>query len=164
MKCAEAREAILAADPRELDGTVESDLAGHLDECARCREWGDALLRGEAWLALALSRAVPELDLDLILDLAESEGSGSRRWAPRHGRLMPRSKPFRVGLPLAFAAGLAALALFRGPPSLPGPPFVPSQDHIGLEVEVPPDRSVALLATNDPTVTVLWIFPGSEES
>jgi hypothetical protein len=60
-------------------------------------------------------------------------------------------------LPLAAAAALAAILLLREP-SLPGPLYSPPERAAAFEAEVPPDQNVAILATSDPNITVLWLF------
>jgi hypothetical protein len=148
MTCAEAREAILEADVSELEGDVATPLAWHLGACSRCREVAAAVLAGERGLALELIRAVPELDLDDILAAVTSTSRSASPWR---------------FAPLALAAGLAALFLAREPTSLPGPAFEPAQAAPGLDLEVPPGWTAAVLATDDPNITVLWLFPRSDE-
>lgn len=174
MTCAEAREAILDADPAELMGTGDGELSRHLGRCSRCRNLAAAVLEGETILAAELVNAVPVPDLDHILaegslEASDAWGRGSlgarvlrpaRRFLPVR---MHRSVSRRVLLPLALAAGAASLLLFRGPSPLPGPAFTPLAAAPGLEVEAPPDRSVVLLATEDPNLVVVWLFPPSEE-
>lgn len=187
MTCAEAREAVLEADLSELAGTGNSNLARHLGACSRCRELAAEVLAGEQGLALELIRAVPELDLDHVLAAVTSTsrgvsgastsrgtpgGAGSHglpgAWALRDLRSVTglresRSASRRALAALALAAGLAALFLAREPTSLPGPAFAPAQGEPSLDLEVPPGWTAAVLATDDPNITVLWLFPRSDE-
>ena len=59
-------------------------------------------------------------------------------------------------IPLA-AAAVAVLFLAREP-DLPGTEFSPSGSFSGLEVEAPEGQSVAILRTNNPDISVVWIF------
>jgi hypothetical protein len=57
------------------------------------------------------------------------------------------------------AAAAALAALFLGTePQLPGEPYRPPPETPGLGLEVPEGQNVAVLATNDPDITVLWFF------
>lgn len=151
MTCAEALQAILEADPSELEGKGESRLVGHLRECPRCGEKARTVLIQEEALGQGLAEAVPLPNLDALLDQALAPGG--KPWTLRF-------RPRRTGLtllPLAAAATLAALFLGRDP-RLPGDPYAPVDPAPGLGLEVPDGRDVAVLATNDPTITVLWFF------
>jgi hypothetical protein len=176
MMCAEAREAILEADLSELEGGGATPLARHLGMCSQCRELARRVLVGEEAMASELIQAVPKLQLDHILAAGWPGAAGAHATSgagPVHASVsafrlrnyvrltVPLFNARRALLPLALAAGLAALFIVREPRSLPGPAFAPAQEVIGLEVEVPPDRNVAILATDDPNITVLWLFPRS---
>jgi hypothetical protein len=60
-------------------------------------------------------------------------------------------------IPLAAAASLAILLTGREPP-LPGHPYTPQPTAPGLDVQAPNGADVAVLETNDPEITVLWLF------
>jgi hypothetical protein len=51
MRCAEAREPILTADPQELESGAAGPLAEHLGECAACRRSADRILAAHRALA-----------------------------------------------------------------------------------------------------------------
>lgn len=151
MTCFEARQALLEADPRALEGRGEDPLACHIRECPDCRAMARTVLKGEESLAQELVAAVPLPDLDSLLDqvLASPEKKASLRF---------RLKRFGLtALPLAAAAAMAALFLAREP-QLPGDPYSPSQPDPGLGLEFPEGQDVAVLATNNPDITVLWFF------
>ncbi len=162
MTCSDALQAILEADPAELEGPGSGSLAAHLRGCRRCRSMARAILADEALLAQGLVTSVPLLDLDRLLD----EALGA---APVSEIVMvestpsekPRSFSWRRAaatlLPLAAAATLAALFLGRSP-QLPGDPYQPAPEVPGLGLEVPEGRNVAVLATNNPDITILWFF------
>src|SRR5256885_16949362 len=54
MDCATARERMLEADPDELRGEDDSEVAAHLRDCAACRARAAAILAAEAEMASAL--------------------------------------------------------------------------------------------------------------
>jgi len=171
MICAEAREALLAAEIHELEGDGNSPLARHLAGCAGCRKAATTILRDEGLLAVALTTLLPQPDVDALLELGLNTGiSGSEgaaiRETTRDTLPLPRGSSFpsrrlTVGslalASLAAAAGLAAL-LFPRMPSPPGPVYTPPARAMGLEVEAPPGQDVAVLETGDPDITVLWLF------
>jgi predicted anti-sigma-YlaC factor YlaD len=151
MTCAEALQAMLEAEPSELEGKGESHLVGHLRDCPRCREMARTVLIQEEALGQGLAEAVALPDLDALLDQA---------LGPKANPWVLRFRPRRTGLtlfPLAAAATLAALFL-GGDPRLPGDPYAPAEPAPGLGLDVPEGRDVAVLATNDPKITVLWFF------
>ena len=156
MKCTEARLALLEADPATLEGRTQEPLARHILSCADCRARAEAILQGECLLASGLSEEMPLPDPDRIIAMAQGGDPV----------VIPFTKRFRRGawggagaalIPLAAAATLAALFLGRTP-SLPGPEFIPRPVQAGLEVEAPAGRSVAVLETSNPDITVLWLF------
>lgn len=144
MTCAEAYDLILEADPGELDGTREGPLASHLSECSRCRQLARVVLDEEASLGRTLMEVVPAPDLDEVLD------QGSHR-PPR------RRDSWAAAISLAAAAALVGVFLTREP-QLPGPLYTAPPTPVGLDVQAPEGRNVAVLKTNDPDITVLWLF------
>jgi hypothetical protein len=161
MNCDEAKSAILVADPLELEGRGEGPLSLHIRSCDQCQERARIILAAEAGIASELESLVREPDLDRVLQEAHprsrapfsrGERVGGRIW----GRTL-LARPLRTVLPLALVTGLAALFLLQEP-SLPGIPYAPPHRDLGLEVEVPSGQNVAVLATNDPNITVLWLF------
>jgi hypothetical protein len=98
-----------------------------------------------------LTAAVSPPELDALLD--QALGSDA---TPRILKVRPR----RFGLALLpIAAAAAMVALFWGSePQLPGDPYVPPDRTPGLGLEVSEGQTVAVLATNDPEITVLWFF------
>ena len=151
MTCAEAHQTILEADPSVLEGQGDSSLAVHIQECSRCREMARAVLEGESFLAKELVAAVPPPELDPILDEVLGPGSTLKTLRFRHRRLG------LTLLPLAAAAAMVALFL-GSEPRLPGDPYLPLQRAPGLGLEVPEGHNVAVMATSDPDITVLWFF------
>ena len=158
MKCLQARRALLDADLRDLAGEGSSPLAAHLRECPACRARAEAILAGEAELAGALTHPGAIPDLEEILRRAGTRSRGGE--TPRKTfPFAPFTRPGRITaalIPLA-AAAVAVLFLAREP-DLPGTEFSPSRSFSGLEVEAPEGQSVAILQTNNPDISVVWIF------
>jgi len=152
MTCAEAMQAILEADPSDLEGLGEGGFQDHLRACSRCQAAARAVLEEEKALAMEMVAAVPLPDLDgLLAEAAISRGSTPKRFSPRF-----RKAGFTL-LPLAAAAAMVGLFLGSEPP-LPGAPYTVPERPPGLGLEIPEGRNVAVLATNDPDITVLWFF------
>jgi len=147
MTCAEARQAILEADPSVLEGRGNDFLALHIQECPLCRDMAHAVLEGESLLSEELVAAVPPPELDAILDEVLGPGSTLKTLRFRHRRL---------GLTLLPLAAVATMvALFLGSEArLPGDPYIPPQRASGLGLEVPEGHNVAVMATSDPDITV----------
>jgi len=149
MECAAARALLLEADPAELRGEGDSPLAAHLRSCAACRTAADAILVGEAELDAALRMlASPSAD-PKVVPLRPRAG-WARRMAPAAGALA------------ALAAALAAVMLAR---LHAAPPRGATAEQIAqLMFPAPPvaraeaGRSVAVLKTSDPGVTVVWVY------
>ena len=151
MTCAEALRAILEANRSDLEGRGEGNLAKHLAGCQRCRGLSRAILDGEGALAQGLAAAVAPPNLDQLIDRALD--------SPPGGRTVPfRARSLSLAL-LPVAAAAAMVFLFLGSdPQLPGDPYLPTEQAPGLGLEVPEGHNVAVLATNDPRITVLWIY------
>ena len=152
MTCSEAFDEILEADREILQGRGDTPLARHIRECVRCGGLARSILTGEAALGRELSGAVPAPDLELLLDQAAALHPVRRR--PRH--LQRRTLGFTL-IPLAAAATLVSLFL-NTEPSLPGNPVPVTQSAPGLGLDFPEGRNVAVLATDNPDITVLWFF------
>lgn len=152
LNCTQAREALLEADLARLEDGSGDTLAGHLGGCENCRSMARMILEGERGLGKAMETLVPAADLDELLERAKREPAGARGAIRRKLRWSARG-----AVPLAAAAALAALFLGREP-VLPGDPVVPLATAPGLGLEVTEGRDVAVLATNNPDITVLWFF------
>ena len=157
MTCDDALEALLEADPTVLEGIGEEPLARHLRKCAACARKALAIRQGEASLAAALERALPAPDLEVILAAAGVDSSGPAIPLPAPQRSRAVSTKVLALFPMAAAAAVAALLLTR-PPALPGPVYSPPPPAPGLDVRTPAGSSVAVLETNNPDITVLWLF------
>jgi len=148
MDCTTARARLLEAEPRDLRGEGDGDLAAHLRQCAACRARAGAILAGYAELDAALrTLAAPARAADVIP--LRPRRARLRRWA------LPGSA---AGL-----AAAAAIALLLARPQAPARPH-PTADQIAKAIfpKAPvaraEGRSVAVMQTNDPGVTVVWIY------
>lgn len=154
MTCDEAGGMILEGDAHELEGAGEGPLAAHIRDCPRCRGMARAVLDGENALAKEMARLVPMPDLNRLLQ--EAKASEEEK-----GEVTPlRKRGRRLGMslfPIAAAAAAAGL-LFLTEPQTPFDPYFPPESTLGLGLEVPEGQTVAVLATNNPSITVLWFF------
>lgn len=158
MKCNEARAAILGADPSVLEGIGGDPLALHLRTCLPCASRARAILEGEGALLRGLTAVAPALDPDEILAAADARGwEGEPPLQRGRWRWIGHRKGLTTLLPLAAAAAAAAVFLAQ-PPALPGPAFTPPVGNGGLDVQPQGGNGLAVLETNDPAITVLWLF------
>ncbi len=144
MTCTEAYEAILEADPGELSGNGDGPLTSHLSGCRRCQQLARAVLDEEADLGRTLVETVPSPNLDEILE-------GRMHRSPR------RRNAWGKVAPVAAAASLVGI-FFTREPQLPGPLYTPPPASVGMDVQAPEGQNVAVLKTNNPDITVLWLF------
>ena len=139
--CANHRGALLTADPDELRGMGDSELARHIRECARCASDAQRILSTTAMLAARLDRSArisktraaaksDALPVWWALPIAAVLGSvliGGQRWRDRDAEAVPR---------------VGALQRMELPAEVP-------------VVNVPADRNVAVFRTTD-NITVVW--------
>jgi predicted anti-sigma-YlaC factor YlaD len=152
MKCVDAVELILEADPQDLAGKGDSILARHVRSCPKCRALALVVLEEERALAVQMVEAVPAPDLDAILALGLAS---ENRPSSRHARKF-RSAGYAL-IPLAAAAALVGL-LLQSEPTLPGPAYSSPEPTVALGLEIPEGRNAAVLRTDNPDITVLWFF------
>jgi hypothetical protein len=139
---------LLEADPEELAGTADSALARHVAGCASCRAIARAIQEDTAALDRYLTDVPRGPDVDVILASAGYPAGSSTR--------VIRFPRWRRWSALAAAAAVAGLLLGRPDAPMPGSPFV--QPDTPPLVEAAPDQNVAVMATADPDITVLWFF------
>lgn len=139
------RERLLELDPRELQ---DETWQAHLATCEACAEAAGRVLSAYGALDAVLG-AAPPLDTTALLARARLTASSADRRGVRMQRL--------VLLAAACIAGLIVLRDWER--SLPGTPFVPSTET-PVEWALEGDRSVAVLHTDNPDITVLWFFSG----
>lgn len=145
--CDDALQALLEAEPSELRGEGESALAAHVRTCPRCAAVAGELVAGEGALARALEGMAPVAP--------ETE----------HGR--PRRVWWRWAAPLAAAAAAAGLLFLQGGdegtvPFRGGPGEGALRGDAGagdaLRVSAPEGRDVVVFETDEPDITVVWLY------
>ncbi len=149
--CDRAVDWLLEADPAVLRGQGSSEDAAHVRSCPSCSALADQILESQERLHAALGATKAEPDFDAILARA-SMHTGTTRVRPlRRGRL------WRRWVPLAAAAVLATVWLIDREPVVSGTPIAPALPSAPL-VESSGGRDVAVIATGNPDITVLWFF------
>ena len=163
-ECASFREQMLEAEPAELRGEGESPLARHVRDCPTCARAAALLLEETARLDAFLADA-PPLDVEAVLARAgvATRGIATRGVAQQALPLRlgaRRLQPRRWWAPLAAAAALAGLLLFRAPDLTRTPsPGAAARELPELPlVEASADQDVAVMPTGNPDITVVWIF------
>lgn len=145
MNCETARASIVEADPAELSSESESPLGEHLRGCASCRAAAASVLGSMTLLDEGLT-VIPRTTVDAILEN------------------LPRRRVRRVGswIPWGIAAAVVAGLLLARPWSTETPPM---HAPIALAAESSPPvvedaegAPVAVFATKDPSITVVWIY------
>lgn len=175
MRCETALERMLEADPAELRGDDGGELARHVAECARCARVAAALIEETnavdrslgAWAeagsadaatdtALAALRADRAGRTDDVVPLRpqRTRGVGAAAGASR------RDWVRKAWVPLVAAAAMAGV-LFLGRADTPfptgsGPAGTPFEPRVS--VTPPPDRSAAIMETENPDITIVWLY------
>ncbi|HEX7051979.1 MAG TPA: hypothetical protein VF188_17355 [Longimicrobiales bacterium] len=160
MNCNDARERLLEAEPAELAGRGESELAAHLRTCARCAGAAARLLEGQALLDARLAAFRPRASVDQLLErLPLAAGRVEAAVAGASGRTSPSRRRLRAAaaVPLAAAAVVAILVFRREPPPRPLPVAEPSAGTVPA-VRVPAGRDAAIFRTANPKITIVWIY------
>ena len=143
---------MLVAEPAELTGEADTPLAAHIGECERCRAAAARVIEAGGGLRLGLEELRPRTDVVDALARARARAS-----------VWPlRIRARRLAVTLAAAAALASLWIMsdRAPdPFEPGSAAVvrrePERPPI---VQAPPDKSVVVLATDNPRVKIIWLI------
>lgn len=154
---------LLEAEPDELRGRGASDVATHVRACPACAARARRVLEAESALDGYLGAARGKLGVDAVLAAVDVAAPAAAPGAPRSAG-SPSSLGSGVRVPawgrwggLAAAAAVAALLLLPGrePPALP---VVARTEAPPPLVESAEGRTVAVMATADPDITVLWFF------
>jgi anti-sigma-K factor RskA len=147
IKCDAAFEALLEADPVELAGRGDSDLAAHVRECERCGAVAANLLAGQTQLAQALLELRPRTDVAAALMSLRVRGRRRLVW----------ERVSRWG-PVAAAAAIAAAMVLQALPAarmVPGE-SVPAVSQAEPLLEVPSGQNVMVFETRDRSAKVIW--------
>jgi anti-sigma factor RsiW len=149
--CRVALERLLDAEPAELEGRGDSELAAHVRGCTRCGALAARLTRGQAELARALDALGPRLDVEAALAAVRVRPLRASAWR----------RTVAWGTPLAAAAVLASVILVRGwnrGPSLPNEMLPRSVAAIEPLVEAPAAGNVLVFETKDQSAKVIWFY------
>jgi hypothetical protein len=141
-------ERLLEADPAELAGRGESDLALHVRECDRCATVAGRLLAGQEQLAAELAEWRPRSDVSAALVAVHA----------RRGRRLAWERARRWG-PVAAAAALAAAMVLQALPSrvLEGE-RVPAVAEVEPLLEAPSGENVLVFENRDHSTKVIWFY------
>lgn len=156
MNCSSAIQSMLEAEPLELRGIGDSELAKHLATCEECRSIASEMLAAQESLAGELAAAEPRLSVEEAVRVA-----GRRRASVSRRNLF-----LQVGAPLAAAAGLAGIVMFGGQNDTANETVQTLVEETlpGLEVQGPPGKDVAVFEVADrPDVVVVWFFDAGDE-
>jgi anti-sigma factor RsiW len=155
--CERYREALLEAEPDDLRGLGQTEVARHIRACPACARGGEIILETTASLNVFLDREVPVSELDAVLRRATAQSGTAPQRASHPGPVAPW-RPNRRWIALAAAASIAALLLLPGRPA-PLPPLATVATTTVLPtVESAPGQTVAVFETENPDITVLWFF------
>ncbi|MGD8866391.1 MAG: hypothetical protein PVI01_02155 [Gemmatimonadales bacterium] len=146
--CDKALERLLEADPAELAGRGDSELASHVRECDRCAAVGARLLAGQEPLAAELTEWRPRTDV----------GSALRAVHARRGRTLHWERVWRWA-PVAAAAALAAAMVLQALPSrMVEGGRVPAVAEVEPLLEAPSGENVLVFETRDGSTKVIWFY------
>jgi len=156
VNCSEALDLLLEADPSELDGQGDSELALHLGVCPECSTIAGRVLVEQRRLGESLSGARSKTPVEQALQLAQV--NARRRWR--------RRRMWQAVIPLAAAAGMAGIIIAHGGRS--GALEHARQRNTpqaarGLDLVTPPGKDVAVFELEDrPDIVVVWFFEKGE--
>jgi len=161
--CDQPLAALLDAEPDELAGRADSDLAEHIRDCSHCSEAARRILMAYGNLDEALAEA-PLVDAESLVERAASGSAtptrGMRKW------WLPTWTPVPIVAGGALATGLAlALAfLFRSGNhgELLGEEWVPMDEDRPLLVAAP-GHNVAVIPTANPDITIFWLYRENDD-
>jgi anti-sigma-K factor RskA len=149
IECKTALERLLEADPAELSGRGDSELATHLQECERCAAVAKQLLAGQQELAAELGELGPRTGVEEALSRARV----------RRRQVARRRNTWRVAAPLAAAAAVTAVLLVGSPDGrMPGEIVSLPAPRIEPVVEVAAAQNVMVFETQDQSAKVIWFY------
>lgn len=164
MTCNEARDALLDADPDDLDGrgdldgledrtSVRDQLRAHIAECSECARIASVIRAEMADLDTALTTLVRTADAGMTTSHEDVVPIGSAR-----SRFMHRV----MAAAAAIACVTAGAALFQREMSARAgaayPLYLPPLPVTAGPVNASGDGAVAVMKTSNPKITVVWYF------
>lgn len=149
INCAAALERLLEAEPTELQGHGDSELAIHVRGCARCQAIGTKLLAGQEQLATALGELRPAVGVDQALSLVRARRSRAGRW-----------QAMWEWTPVAAAAAAAAVMILQsvGGGRLADSSVVMAPPMVEPLVEMTTEQSVMVFESRDQSAKVIWFY------
>ena len=149
MTCSDARAAMLMAERSAVRGNDDSELAQHIRQCESCRRLAAMIENETVFLAAAVSsrRAVP----------ADS---------PSRTRQTTRNAILVTVLPIAATIAIAARLLRRDEAATRDQATASETDRMAMNavtVDVERGQTAAVIRTQDPNVTIVWISPGGTQ-
>jgi len=158
--CENVRRLILEAEPEDLRGIGPGAVATHVRDCASCARLAAHILEETAALDAHLTAGVDPFAVESVLRQAGIAGTGPG--VTRFGRRRPWTRP-SAWVAVAAAASIAVLLITRD--RIPAP----TPTAVALAAAEPPplvqassDRTVAVMQTDNPDITVLWFFQGGD--
>jgi predicted anti-sigma-YlaC factor YlaD len=145
MDCAGVRPLLLEAEPEDLAGVGSSHVAAHVRTCGACGAVAARILDETARLDGFLARAPAAPDVDALVTRAQR----------REKKVIP-FPTWKRWSAVAAAAAVAGLLFLRR--DVPLQAFDRHTFDEAPLVEAAPDQNVAVLATANPDITVLWFF------
>ncbi len=148
--CKAAFERLLEADPAELAGRSDTELAVHVRACPRCGAVAARLLEGQEELGNALDELGPRVGVEEALGAARV----------RRRRQERRRHAWQIAAPLAAAAAVTAIFFARAYESgrMPGELVQLPVPQVEAEFEVPAGRNVMVFETQDRSAKVIWFY------
>ncbi len=155
--CERYRDALLEAEPDDLRGIGQTDVARHIKACPACARAGEVILETTASLNAYLGSEEHAPALDAVLRRSATAEVTPPRQTERAGPVASW-RTNRRWVALAAAASIAALLLVPGRPApLPPTATVATAEPLPT-VESAPGQTVAVFETENPDITVLWFF------
>ncbi len=152
MNCELAFERMLEADPEELAGQRDSELAAHIAQCSRCGAVAAEIIAGQNLLAEGIKQVETMGDVDAMLPaIRRATARRTKRW-----RLA------RTAVPLAAAAAFVLLVLGDREPQVldtdPSVQLATSRPQHEQTVRLSPNTNAVLFKTSNPKITVVWFY------
>lgn len=150
IECRAAVQRLLEADPAELAGQGDGELATHVRDCPRCGGVAARLLAGQEELSRALDALGPATGVEETLRgvRARRRQSAWTRWS------------WRWAVPLAAAAALTGVLILRSVDTDRPPGEIAPQPAALVEplVDMATAQNVMVFETRDRSAKVIWFY------
>jgi hypothetical protein len=156
--CASVRRLMLEAETDELRGIGSNAVAAHIRDCPSCARLATRILEETAALDDYLTAEAGADAVDVVLRRA---GIASSPSAVAPSRSRPAWARPSAWVALATAASVTLLLIIRERPPAPAPTAVAlAVEGASPLVQSSSERTVAVMQTDNPDITVLWFFQG----